>query len=435
MHFILVIWIVVFSPSVKSQLTPSDSYSHSTMLQSGKILLYWKYTDSQITFEVIGQTTGWIGIGFSSNGAMTASDIVVGWVKNGAVTVTDRHGGSSNTYPPIDPQQNIEVLGGKELDGWTMIKFSRQIAACEEEYDREISTNTERLIWACGNTDPTGDDLVSGDYHNTDRGVESIYFFEPSTNFADLPTGPTYDTFDVLASNFLIPAERTYYNCILYKLPDFGGKQHIVKWEPVIQFGNEPYLHHMLIYRCGDIMENESELAKDDRCYSPNMAHFDTCTTIVFEWLLGAGAMTFPAEAGFPVGGPGDPVYVQLEIHYNNPNVVAGVCDNSGYRFTYTPTLRKYDVGVLQIGNYVNPKEHFIPPGAESFKSIAHCTNECVKSRMSVSETDHVTAFSVVLHSHEAGRKMRLRHLRNGTELPYLASDENYDFNYQEADI
>nr|XP_039270019.1 DBH-like monooxygenase protein 1 homolog [Styela clava] len=331
-------------------------------------------------FHVIGQTTGWIGIGFSPNGAMTASDIIVGWVTNGIPTVTDRHGDSSNTYPPLDPKQNIEVLGGAESNGWTMYKFSRQIAACESGYDREITSNTEKLIWAYGDNDPPGDDLAPGDYHGNKRGVQSMFFLQSSRAQNGLPVGPDYNTFEVLATEFTIPSEDTYYNCKLYKLPDFGGKQHIVKWEPIIQTGNELYVHHIIIYRCGDMLANETELEHDARCYSSNMAHFATCSVIILEWAVGA-----------------EPI------------------------------------GIIEIGNLVNSLQHFIPPGAESFKSIGHCSDACIANRMVDSGVNNVTVFSVVLHTHLAGRKLRLRHMRNGVELPYLGNDENYDFNYQEA--
>jgi hypothetical protein len=42
---------------------------------------------------------------------------------------------------------------------------------------------------------------------------------------------------------------------------------------------------------------------------------------------------------------------------------------------------------------------------------------------------------SVVLHSHLAGKKLRLRHIREGRELPRVAEDDNYDFNYQQARV
>jgi len=42
---------------------------------------------------------------------------------------------------------------------------------------------------------------------------------------------------------------------------------------------------------------------------------------------------------------------------------------------------------------------------------------------------------SVVLHSHLAGKKLRLRHIREGRELPPVAEDSNYDFKYQQARV
>ena len=44
---------------------------------------------------------------------------------------------------------------------------------------------------------------------------------------------------------------------------------------------------------------------------------------------------------------------------------------------------------------------------------------------------DGIQILNGVLHSHLAGRKMRLRHIRNGQELPVILQDNNYDFNFQ----
>jgi len=59
------------------------------------------------------------------------------------LNIKDCHG-IGNEPPPRDPEQNVELLDGMESDGWTMIKFRRQIASCEEGYDLEI---TVRLIF------------------------------------------------------------------------------------------------------------------------------------------------------------------------------------------------------------------------------------------------------------------------------------------------
>ena len=46
-------------------------------------------------------------------------------------------------------------------------------------------------------------------------------------------------------------------------------------------------------------------------------------------------------------------------------------------------------------------------------------------------DDDGIFILNGVLHSHLAGREMRLRHVRDGRELPLILEDSNYDFNYQ----
>jgi len=50
----------------------------------------------------------------------------------------------------------------------------------------------------------------------------------------------------------------------------------------------------------------------------------------------------FPSGVGYPFGGK-TPQYIVLEVHYDNPNLVAGNLDSSGYEFFYVdeePTHR-----------------------------------------------------------------------------------------------
>lgn len=50
-------------------------------------------------------------------------------------------------------------------------------------------------------------------------------------------------------------------------------------------------------------------------------------------------------------------------MHYNNPDGISGVVDDSGFVLYYTSQLRPYDAAVLTIGQ----KAIAIPPGQESF--------------------------------------------------------------------
>lgn len=46
---------------------------------------------------------------------------------------------------------------------------------------------------------------------------------------------------------------------------------------------------------------------------------------------------------------------------------------------------------------------------------------------------DGIKIISGALHSHQAGRKMTLRHVRDGKELERIIEDDNYDYNYQQV--
>lgn len=50
-----------------------------------KYHVYWEVdpTRTQVTFEIVAETRGWVGLGLSSNGAMTQADIFIGGVKDG----------------------------------------------------------------------------------------------------------------------------------------------------------------------------------------------------------------------------------------------------------------------------------------------------------------------------------------------------------------
>lgn len=42
-----------------------------------------------------------------------------------------------------------------------------------------------------------------------------------------------------------------------------------------------------------------------------------------------------------------------------------------------------------------------------------------------------IQLFNVILHTHLAGTAVRVRHMRNGQELPFIGKDDTYDFNFQ----
>ena len=102
--------------------------------------------------------------------------------------------------------------------------------------------------------------------------------------------------------------------------------------------------------------------------------------------------------------------------------------DSSGLRLYYTERLRTHDAGILSVG--IDPNwRHIIPPGQREVVSEGHCVADC--TGQTVPESG-VNMFAVIMHTHQLGRKVRLRQIRTGEEMPPIASDTNYDPNYQE---
>ncbi len=63
-----------------------------------------------------------------------------------------------------------------------------------------------------------------------------------------------------------------------------------------------------------------------------------------------------------------------------------------------------------------------------SFRTFGRCSSECTSLGL---PSTGVRLLSAVLHSHLAGRGVRLRHVRGGKERPVVFSDDSYDFNFQ----
>ena|SRR5690349_18384922 len=65
---------------------------------------------------------------------------------------------------------------------------------------------------------------------------------------------------------------------------------------------------------------------------------------------MGAATFTYPREVGLAFGGDDYNPYIRLEVHYNNPDVIGGVVDNSGMKIKFVDKLRKYDAAVMELG-------------------------------------------------------------------------------------
>ena len=171
---------------------------------------------------------------------------------------------------------------------------------------------------------------------------------------------------------------------------------------------------------------------RGERCYSPNMpVDWGRCGHILAVWAVGGSGERLPDDVGIPLREEyGGATYVMAEIHYDNPSVKPGVVDSSGVRLYYTEQLRSSEAGLLNVGHDIAVTQ-MVPPGQTDFVVNGLCHSSCTEQWL---PAGGVRIYSVLLHSHLAGVQMRLRHIAaNGTELPPVAEETAYAFNYQQT--
>ncbi|KAK7085007.1 DBH-like monooxygenase protein 1 [Halocaridina rubra] len=409
------------------------SFVHRAVMDPwGAFVMMWSPLPEKIIIEVQVATQGYIGLGFSPNGAMKGADVILAWVdSDNYLYFHDRYAFAQLT-PSIDESQDYQLLGGYQNYSHTVIRFSRPWKTCDENHDFQLSGDTVRVIWAYDDEDPTSPDRMPRHDH---QGTKSLYLREPPTR----KVKPPFDaqSWHVLSPRVNLPDDlRTLYWCKLYKIPELTRKTHVIGYMPVIQPGNEQHVHHMLLYEC-HLQNSHHHLNKfveapGAQCYDRNMPlSWSACNTPIVAWAVGSEGEMFPEHTGVPLGEEhGGASYFMLEIHYDNPNLRKGVVDSSGVRIFHTYDLRQYDAGILTLGHTVSPT-HIIPPG-QNWKTIAHCTDSCTEK--TIPDTG-IRVFQGFLHGHLLASSISIRQIRKGRELPVNFKDMAYDFNYQQARI
>ncbi|XP_069462783.1 DBH-like monooxygenase protein 1 [Ambystoma mexicanum] len=397
----------------------------ATLDAQGRFQVRWgREPGGRIAFLLEVQTLGYVGFGLSPNGGMASSDMVIGGVKEDGQPYLQDCYTDRNRDVKQDPRQDYRLEYALQNSTHTVLAFSRDLNTCDPN-DKVITESTVRVIWAFHSDDIGAE---GAKYHGSNRGRKSLRLLNPVKRNTISPSTPY---FNFTNNDVPVPYKDTTYWCQMFKMPMLHKKHHIIKVEPLIQQGHENLVHHILLYECGQSL-NETVLDYGHECYHPNMPDaFLYCETVFFAWAIGGEGFTYPPHVGLSIGAPTDPKYVLMEIHYDNPSFQEGLMDSSGLQLFYTPHLRRYDAGVLETGVWVS-LHHMIPPGMPSFLSEGHCTRECLEEALNNEKPNGIHVFAVLLHAHLAGESIKTRHFRNGEELQTLAYDSEFDFNFQE---
>ncbi|XP_017062155.1 MOXD1 homolog 1 [Drosophila ficusphila] len=394
--------------------------------------------ESTVYFEVTVNTRGFAGLGFSKDGSMDAADIVLLWVDDntGQANALDCHGTQYSRSGLLvkDDTQNYYVIDGSQNTTHTNLKFKRKINTCDP-FDIIFTSETLKVLWSIGKSDPIHGNLQ---WHGLKTSVKALNLFFPTFTKKNVDL----QTWDVTVSNVTITESMdTLYWCKIVRPPKLINKQHIVGYEALfsgLSKFNTNYIHHMTLFECQsklylgsnpsswDVWVKSSGTVCNNNLLTPR--DWESCSTPVAVWSKGSKGQFLPPHVGIPIGGASGARYYMLEIHYDNPNGERFV-DHSGFRIQYSKSLRAFDAGVLISGVSIS-ETLFIPPGQSVYRSVGICGPSC-SSRMF--PKDGIKIISGTFHSHQAGRKMILRHVRSGKELKRIIVDENYDSRHQQV--
>lgn len=202
---------------------------HQILDAENKFHVFWNEDDVKLTMEIQVETLGWVGIGFSSNGAMPGADIYMAWIRDGEITAHDRYATAFDT-PLIDGKQDYELLGGYENETHTTIRFSRDWNTCDGNLHQDylLEDGTVRMIWAYHQQDPQ--DAANPPQHSYQtRGAKSIVL--KGSSEIEFVRTPDMKSWDVFRHDYEIPSYTdTTYLCEIIKAPQelLDKKHHVV---------------------------------------------------------------------------------------------------------------------------------------------------------------------------------------------------------------
>lgn len=417
---------------------------------AGKYQLEWivNWEVRRITFNVIAETTGFVGFGLSTNGKMTGADIVIGGVDSkGRSYFADYHA-VGQQIPVRDPSQDWHLLSAHENGTHTRIRFYRALDTCDPQ-DYAINEDKLSVIWAIGATDEIR-------YHFGNRGLFHVYLLHPDYTpliTTEPATGAqrVHDQFGQIDKSvnvwtinreMVVPPRETLYWCSMHKTPRFQRKNHMIGFN--VRLHDAPsirHVHHVVIYRCNPprgggrdarTMFESYVGGPGQECLSIRevtgpMPH-DYCTVYVQIWAVGGRSHFHPPHVAFPLESE---EYLVAQVHLDNPALTPNMRVNISIDFFYTENLRPNEGGLFTVRHEIpgTPPSLLVPPHSVDHQIRALCGASCSRQMI---PPEGVSVYGAFLHTHNAGRRVRMRHFRNNRELPFLTSDENYSFAYQQ---
>ncbi len=146
------------------------------------VVFEYRVTQDGLNLEgkVIGQSTGWVGVGFNPTTVMRDANIIIGYVSGAISTIRDDWGTSDTAHASdlgLGGTTDVTLIEGMEVAGVTTLHFTLPLASVDQ-YDRPLAIGqTYTVILARGSNSA---DNFTGTH--TDAGYGSITLQAPVSN-------------------------------------------------------------------------------------------------------------------------------------------------------------------------------------------------------------------------------------------------------------
>ncbi|XP_039288853.1 dopamine beta-hydroxylase [Nilaparvata lugens] len=399
---------------------------------SGLAKMFWSldYVRNEVAIEVHAhlEPTQWMAVGFSDYGKLSHADLCVYWIDWKRKAHIQDAISDEGCQLMEDVHQDCKNFRAMKHGNLTKFMFVRNFDTCDNQ-DYMIEEGTTHIVYSIGDGplfSINGVNISATD-HN---GMQRTQLLKNVNAYVPLP--PSAWSFDVVADKVKVPNLETTYWCHVVELSTkLKQKHHVIQFEPVIQKGNEPLVHHMEIFHCVTDAEEKIPLYSGP-CTAPNRPPAtQVCKKVIAAWAMGATPFSYPPEAGLPIGGSDFNRFVMLEVHYNNPQMKDDWVDSSGVRVHVTDELRDHDAAVIELGlEYIDKMA--IPPRQQAFTLSGYCITECTGISL---PAEGIVIFGSQLHTHLAGVRVLTKHVRDGKELKELNRDNHYSTHFQEIRV
>jgi Copper type II ascorbate-dependent monooxygenase, C-terminal domain len=148
---------------------------------------------------------------------------------------------------------------------------------------------------------------------------------------------------------------------------------------------------------------------------------------VLFLLGTGEGTTALPENIGISMFDPnGNFRSIAIEIHYNNPEMLEGLVDSSGFRIYYSTQPREIEAAWLVVGDPATLMDgQPIEDGLTNY--TFSCASDCTENILG---SDSVTVMVESLHMHKTGIRMTNELIRNG-EVVNSAAVDVFEFRQQ----